>query len=178
MAFEADILTKWQAKDMTVDSKLQLEVLGCLLSSGLKLQNQFKIYCCGLPKELKRYLHQAESILYLGHDGTCRGWLWTLRGRQCKKNKNKRTFGEGNKSSIPCILEGQRSQWYKVGKCFTCGETGHMSARCSTKGNGSRSHTHEEPKNKKAKTSVRLVIDLIRKKLDESIELCRAWGKV
>ncbi|MCO5585799.1 hypothetical protein L7F22_039735 [Adiantum nelumboides] len=70
-AFEANILTKWHRLRLKWGQSIQnysqkywesYYPVACFRQ--VKLQNQFEIYCCGLPKELKRYFikQKAPSI--------------------------------------------------------------------------------------------------------------------
>ncbi|MCO5577864.1 hypothetical protein L7F22_031699 [Adiantum nelumboides] len=71
LAFEVDILTKWHRLRLKRGQSIQnynqkyweaYYPVACFRQ--VKLQDQFEIYCCGLPKKLKRYCikQKASSI--------------------------------------------------------------------------------------------------------------------
>lgn len=88
----------------------------------------------------------------------------------------------GMKRKVPLAkMSAKKQEWFREGKCLRCGEAGHKAFECPTKNDNKNNadRSKEEQKVKKAKISTGLVSDMLGEQLvDESTELCRAWGKV
>ncbi|MCO5581438.1 hypothetical protein L7F22_035322 [Adiantum nelumboides] len=127
----------------------------------------------------------SDSLTYLTDA------VMTQRDEQIFGNESrKRKRYTEKKGSRPKLSSQERARFIREGKCFGCGETGHISAKCPKKApkeqndkdeDRSESSRAAEERGRKGKMKTGLVPDCVGtdpNTMDESTELCRAWGKV
>ena len=212
--FEVDVITAWHKLDCRDCNDLEeynqkfWDVLLPVTSFRyVPFVEQVEKYTCGLPKELRNYCikQKASSLTQLIENAqtgyamltkTMTGFKDTSSTK--KPGKSSITFAEPieERERGRSGRQGQRAREFfskaiearkearALGKCYKCGEVGHMIKDCPERNNKNsnekkNSDSREEPNAKRFKPSAGLVPDVVGEQSgDESSELCRAWGKV
>ncbi|MCO5572903.1 hypothetical protein L7F22_026664 [Adiantum nelumboides] len=116
--------------------------------------------------------------------------VMTQRDQQIFGNESRKRKRYSEKDTRPRLSPQERARFIREGKCFGCGETEHISPKCPKKAPKEQNDKDEDrPKSsraaeecgRKGKMKTGLVPDCVGtdpNTMDESTELCQAWGKV
>ncbi|MCO5554282.1 hypothetical protein L7F22_007810 [Adiantum nelumboides] len=171
----------------------------------ISFREQIERFTLGLPIEFRDHCLEQKSasiqelmshakrgfaihsgnLTYPTNDGMTQ---WEDQFARTDTRKRKR-YPE-KKDARPKLTPQERSRLMREGKCFECGELGHISAKCPKK--ALKEHKEKdkdrpeslraaEERGQRGKMKTGLVPDCVGtdpNTMDESTELCRAWGKV
>ncbi|MCO5584150.1 hypothetical protein L7F22_038073 [Adiantum nelumboides] len=171
----------------------------------ISFREQIERFTLGLPTEIRdHYLEQKSasiqelmshakrgfaihsgSLTYPTDDG-----MTQQEDQFAGADTRKRKRYPEKKDARPKLTRPERSPLMREGKCFGCGESGHISAKCPKKAPKEQKEKDEdrpessrvaEERGRRGKMKTGLVPDCVGidpNTMDVSTELCRAWGKV
>ncbi|MCO5550114.1 hypothetical protein L7F22_003594 [Adiantum nelumboides] len=171
----------------------------------ISFKEQIERFTLGLPTEIRDHCLEQKSASiqelmshakrgFTIHSGTLTYPTddgMTQRDDQFAGNdtRNRKHYPE-KKDARPKLTPQERSRLIREGKCFGCGEPGHISAKCPKKAPKEQKEKDEdrpessraaEERGRRGKMKTGLVPDCVGtdpSTMDESTKLCRAWGKV
>ncbi|MCO5602368.1 hypothetical protein L7F22_056499 [Adiantum nelumboides] len=171
----------------------------------ISFREQIERFTLGLPTEIRDHcLEQKSASIQELMSHAKRGFAihsnsltyptdegMTQQDNQISGNDSrKRKRYPEKKDARTKLTPQERARLIKEGKCFGCGEPGHISAKCPKKASKEQKDKDEdrpessraaEARGRRGKMKTGLVPDCVGidpNTMDESTELCRAWGKV
>ncbi|MCO5604086.1 hypothetical protein L7F22_058244 [Adiantum nelumboides] len=210
--YERDIRAAWNhlrmTKRDTVDAYCERFWSAFLPTSSFKkisFREQIERFTFGLPTEIRDHCLKQKSASiqelmshakggFAIHSGSLTyptDELMTQRDKQTFGNESrKRKRNPEKKDARPKLTPQERACFIREGKCFGCGEPGHISAKCPKKAQKEQNDKDDdrpessraaEERGRKGKMKTGMVPDCVGtdpNTMDESTELCQAWGKV